>query len=127
MDGADKKLKRRALGNSIEERAAAFLNRAGLRLLRRNFHCRLGEIDLIAEDRQQTLIFIEVRYREGDAYGGAAASVGPGKQRRLRLTAAHFLQRHPRLATRPCRFDVVAVSPGQAGQLHFDWIIDAFH
>lgn len=127
MDGAKKKMQRRALGDSVEERAADFLNQAGLRLLRRNFHCRLGEIDLIAEDRQRNLIFIEVRYREGDAYGGAAASVGPRKQRRLRLTAAHFLQRYPRLSGRACRFDVIAVAPDNNGNLRFDWIIDAFH
>jgi putative endonuclease len=72
-----------------------------------------------------TLAFVEVRLRKPSAFGGGAASVGPAKQRRIALAAQAWLADHPAQSTRPCRFDVVAVTPGQDG-LHCDWIAGAF-
>jgi putative endonuclease len=68
---------------------------------------RGGEVDLILRDRDGTLVFVEVRARADARHGGAAATVGAPKQRRLIFAAQHFLSR---LATLPpCRFDVVTV------------------
>ena len=58
-----------------------------------------------------TLVFVEVRRRASTAYGGAAASIGAIKQRRIVFAARHFLLRWP--APPPCRFDVVAIDAGQ--------------
>jgi putative endonuclease len=66
-----------------------------------------GEIDLIMRDRDGTLVFVEVRQRSQRAQGGAAASVGSSKQRRLVRAAQHYLMRLPALP--PCRFDVLAI------------------
>jgi putative endonuclease len=66
-----------------------------------------------------------VRARAGEHFGGAAASVGFAKQRRLIAAARHFLMTHPREAERPMRFDVVAIS-GPAGQNETRWIRGAF-
>jgi len=81
---------------------------------------RGGEIDLILLDRDGTLVFVEVRARRNAAYGGAAASVGAVKQRRLVLAARHYLQRW-RATPPPCRFDVVAIE-GES----IDWLRAAF-
>jgi putative endonuclease len=114
---------RRARGDALEQAAAAYLTRAGLSVLARNVNCRYGEIDLILRDGE-IVVFAEVRYRASDTFGGAIASVDARKQRKLTAAARWFLQRHPRLAQCPCRFDVLAVSgpPPYA----WNWIRDAF-
>ncbi|MFM8467942.1 MAG: YraN family protein [Oxalobacteraceae bacterium] len=105
-----------ALGKQAEDRALAYLVRQGLRLIVRNYRCRVGEIDLIMQD-VGVLVFVEVRSRSSTRYGGAAASVGPVKQQRLWRTAEHYLMRyrHPPA----CRFDLVAMD-GESLQ----WIRD---
>lgn len=107
------------LGNSAEARAAAHLTKAGLKHLSSNYRCKCGEIDLIMRDGEQ-LVFVEVRYRKSDRYGSAAATVDARKQRRLILTAQHYLQRYR--DTGPCRFDVVGI----CGNGSIDWRRDAF-
>lgn len=98
---------RRWFGTRSERAAARFLKRQGLRLLRRNYRCPLGELDLIALDGT-TLVFIEVRSTGGADALTAAASVDAAKQQRLTRLALHFLQEH-RLLGRPARFDVLTV------------------
>lgn len=116
--------KPRNRGAESETRALNHLRRQGLQPLDRNYRSRRGEIDLIMLDRAregETLVFVEVRYRERDGYGGALESIDIHKQRRLAAAAAAYLQEHPQRAERPCRFDVVA---DEGGELH--WIRDAF-
>jgi putative endonuclease len=84
----------------------------------------LGEIDLVMEDRE-TLVFVEVRYRNTLRFGGPIESVDHRKRKKLRATAQYFLQTHRRLADRPCRFDVVAVVPGE-GESGIQWVPNAF-
>jgi len=109
-----------ARGRRGEELACRHLESRGLRLLERNYRCRAGEIDLVMRDAS-TLVFVEVRFRASDRFGGAAASVGPAKQMRLTAAASHFLQR--KSLNLPCRFDVIAIGAGD----RIDWIQDAFH
>jgi putative endonuclease len=111
-------------GPAAEDAACRWLETQGLRLVTRNYRCRLGEIDLVMRDGD-VLVFVEVRARAGERFGGAAASVGFAKQRRLIAAARHFLMIHPREAERPMRFDVVAIS-GPAGQNETRWIRGAF-
>ena len=92
---------------------------AGLRLVARNWRCRLGEIDLIAEDGE-VLVFAEVRMRRGWGYGGAAESITAAKQARIMAAARLYLSRRPEAQ---CRFDVFLVD-GPAGDVK--WIRDAF-
>ena len=96
-------------GQAAEARALAYLQQQGLQLLERNFSCRCGEIDLIMRE-QQTLVFVEVRQRSSDQFGGAAASVTAVKQARLWRTAEYFLQRYPKPPR--CRFDLIAIEGG---------------
>jgi len=113
-----------APGRAAEDAALRFLESRGCALVARNYRCRLGEIDLVMRDGE-SLVFVEVRARGSDAYGGAAASVGISKQRRLAATARHFLMTHPREAERAARFDVVAIS-GPGGENSPRWIRAAF-
>lgn len=117
----------KTIGDGFEERAAAWLQCRGLRLVQRNFRARTGEIDIIARDDAR-LVFVEVRARARGRYAGAAASVTPRKQRRIIRTAQLFLQLNPQLSHLPCRFDVVAFD--HTGAEHYNaepqWIRGAF-
>jgi putative endonuclease len=107
-------------GEDGEAIAAQFLERRGLRLIERNYRCRYGEIDLIARDGA-TLVFVEVRMRSADRYGGAAGSITAAKRARLLRAARHYLAR-----VRPapaCRFDALLVSGDHAS---IEWLPNAF-
>ena len=119
-DGAD----RAATGAAAESAALAHLRAAGLELLARNVRYPFGEIDLVMREGA-TLAFVEVRYRRGNAFGGAAASVDRGKRRKLARAAQAWLGSHRAHADAPCRFDVVAVRPG-AQAMECEWIRAAF-
>ncbi|QOW21568.1 MULTISPECIES: YraN family protein [Lysobacteraceae] len=115
---------RRGLGSAVEAAARDHLIDAGLRPVAANANYRLGELDLVMLDGD-TLVFIEVRYRRDDRFGGGAASVDFRKQRKLVRAAQLFLQRHPRYADRPCRFDVVEAE-GEPAAPRLNWLRDAF-
>lgn len=104
-------------GQAGEDAALAYLQQQGLLLVMRNFRCKAGEIDLVMA-AANTLVFVEVRQRASSRFGGAGASIGAAKQRRLILTAQFYLQRY-RMPP-PCRFDVVTIDGGQ-----INWITDA--
>ena len=101
----------RQRGAAAEDRALAHLQAAGLRLLERNYRTPGrggGEIDLIVRDPADgTLVFVEVRSRASRAFGGAGASIGSTKQRRIIFAARYYLMRCG--APPPCRFDAVLV------------------
>ncbi len=109
-----------ASGAHAETLAADYLQRRGLRLLQRNYRCRLGEIDLILADGA-VLVFVEVRLRRNAAFGGAAASVTAAKRQRILRAARHYLSGRPEPA---CRFDVVLLDALAADRI--EWIRDAF-
>jgi putative endonuclease len=113
-------------GAVYEQGAVDLLEAAGLRVLERNFRCKLGEIDIICS-RGQQLVFVEVRYRRNPRYASPAASVTAQKQRRLLRTAQWYLQQQGWSNTRPCRFDVVAITPSQSGREdEIQWLQNAF-
>ncbi|AOY92407.1 YraN family protein [Cupriavidus sp. USMAA2-4] len=109
----------RTRGAQAEARALAHLQRHGLVLAARNYRCNGGEIDLVMQEADGGLVFVEVRQRSSRAFGGAAASVTPAKQRRVLLAASHFLAAWP--AVPGCRFDVVAIDGAR-----LEWLQGAF-
>ena len=113
-----------ARGRAAEDAALEFLARGGLRLITRNYRCRLGEIDLVMI-HGPVLVFVEVRQRSRRRHGSPEESIGPRKQARLAAAARHFLATHPGMAERPMRFDVVAISPTHADN-DIRWIRAAF-
>ncbi|OXS15802.1 YraN family protein [Zobellella denitrificans] len=111
----------RARGEQFERRAEQFLLGQGLCLVARNYQCKLGEIDLVMRTGT-TLVFVEVRYRRSNHYGGALASVTATKQQRLRRAALSYLQSQGLNESRQsCRFDLIACDGS-----HIDWIPNAF-
>jgi putative endonuclease len=96
-------------GASAEQSAENCLVRAGLEIVARNYRTRFGEIDLVARDGE-TLVFVEVRMRSSERFGGAAASIDSHKRSRIVSAAHQFLSRLGR--NPPCRFDVVTVDGG---------------
>ena len=117
-------MERRALGDAGESVALRFLQRAGLKLVLRNYRCKAGEIDLVMLDGA-TLAIIEVRYRSSLDFGGAAASVTPRKQRRIVLAARHLLLTRRDLRRYRARFDVVGVMAALPDS-EVEWIKAAF-
>ena len=102
----------KARGDAGEDEALAYLQAQGLRLLQRNYRTPGrggGEIDLIMQSGDGTVVFVEVRQRSRSDHGGAAASIGFQKQRRIIFAAQHYLLRWHRLP--PLRFDVVTIEP----------------
>ena len=107
-------------GSAAEQLAADYLAARGLRVIARNYRVRGGEVDLVCEDGR-TLVFVEVRLRTNDRFGGAGASITAAKRRRLILAARNYLA--GKVET-PCRFDAVLLDRLDAG--HIEWIRDAF-
>ncbi len=113
------------MGDAGEALAARYLEARGLRIVQTHYrvargpHARGGEIDLVARDRDGTLVFVEVRLRADARHGGAAATVSAAKQRRIVYAARCYLQQLP--VHPPCRFDVVAID-GEA----VEWLRGAF-
>jgi len=110
-------------GDHAEDLAVAHLQRAGLRVVERNYRVRGGEIDCIALDGE-ILVFIEVRFRKHAYFGGAAASIDTRKQQRIIHAAQIYLMKHPRQAQRACRFDCVLFDSLNTNAT--EWIKDAF-
>ena len=115
----------KAVGDAGEVRALAHLTRHGLALVQRNYRvaagprARGGEVDLILRDADGTLVFVEVRARASTSHGGAAASIGAAKRRRIVFAATRFLLRYP--SPPPCRFDVVTLEGER-----IEWLRAAF-
>lgn len=112
------------LGQQAEARAHRYLRKQGLLLVTKNYRSPYGEIDLIMR-QQETLVFVEVRYRRSSSFGMAAETVDWRKQKKLRATAEHYLQNNTKSRNRPCRFDVVSLS-GNYKNGTIDWYTDAF-
>jgi putative endonuclease len=114
---------RQSLGKLGEDLACDELRRRGYAILDRRYRTRFGEIDVIARESGD-VVFIEVKARAGDEFGGAAAAVTAVKQRRIAQMATDFLARRA-LLDQPCRFDVVTVD-FVAGRPHVEVYTHAF-
>jgi putative endonuclease len=118
-------------GQHAENACCKYLQQQGLKLLAKNFRGRRGEIDIIMQDNNG-LVFVEVRFRKDNHYGGALASITPQKQKRILATAEQYLQHETKIKNG--RIDVVAMSkkPQNAPSTHpdkeydFEWIKNAF-
>jgi putative endonuclease len=114
---------RQRLGNAGEDAACAHFERSGYRIVARNHRCRRGEVDLIAA-RGELLVFVEVRTRQSDAFGGPEETVNFAKRRKFILAAQDFLARW-RGRERGVRFDVIAVVGPDLRITHYENAFDA--
>jgi len=115
---------RRVFGQEGESAAEQYLRHKGYRIVARNLRSSVGELDLVAEDGQ-VLVFVEVKARRTDAFGGAIHAVHQRKQEKLIQLAAQYLARH-HLKDRPCRFDVVLLQGTDAAASQIEHIQNAF-
>lgn len=122
---------RSSKGRDAEKIACDHLKNNGLKLIEKNFNSRYGEIDIIMQHKN-TLVFVEVRYRKNRDYGGAEASITPGKQSKIRKTALYYMQKKGREFN--SRIDVVAITETNTAThktlnkntLNIEWIQNAF-
>lgn len=114
---------KRATGADYERKAAAFLESKGYEILEFNFHCRMGEIDIVAKDGEY-LVFVEVKYRENARKGHPLEAVSVQKQRTISKCAVYYMTKKG-LSYMPVRFDVVGIlgEEIQLVQNAFDFLI----
>jgi len=108
------------IGKFYENKALVFLMNNGLKLIKKNYYCCFGEIDLIMKDGN-ILVFIEVRYRKSSKYSDPIESIDGSKQKKLLKSAAQYLKRYNLFDKIDCRFDVIGISDNK-----LNWIKDAF-
>lgn len=101
-------MNKRKIGAEQEARAAEYLQQQGYVIRERNYHSRLGEIDIIAVEGEY-LCFVEVKYRSNRNFGSAMEAVDHRKQCRIRSVAQYYLMKNGYNEWTPCRFDVVAI------------------
>jgi putative endonuclease len=118
--GSDRK---RARGHEGEQLAVRHLKRLGYQIVCRNYRCPLGEIDIIARQRN-VLVFVEVKSRTTATFGSPKLAITPAKQHKLSQVAWYYLLEH-NLTETSARFDVVTIS-GMPGSPHFEVIENAF-
>ena len=115
-------------GKDAEDACCDYLKSFGFKLVEKNFNCRLGEIDIIMTDKN-ILVFVEVRFRKNNNFGGGLESITVAKQKKLRKTAELYLQQNNQYKN--SRFDVVSMSTKTQTKpdkqaYSFDWIQNAF-
>jgi putative endonuclease len=115
--------RRQKIGKSGEDAAVRFLKKNGYKILEQNYRTQLGEIDIIARDRQ-TIVFIEVKTRRSLEYGSPKMAITPKKQRNISMTALYYLKINNQ-SHADARFDVVTVLTG-GGQADIDIVKNAF-
>lgn len=91
-----------------------------------NYHCKMGEIDLIMIDGG-TLVFVEVRYRESQDFCNPLETITRSKQRKIIKAASHYLTVKMKTHNIPCRFDAVGVTKDNSDQYRYQWIKSAFY
>jgi putative endonuclease len=116
--------RRKLFGQAGESAAEQYLRRKGYRIVARNLRSPVGELDLVAEDGQ-VLVFVEVKARRTDTFGGAIHAVHERKQKKLIQLAAQYLARH-HIKNRLCRFDVVLLQGTDAAASQIEHIQNAF-
>ncbi len=116
-------MNRKKTGDHAEQLACVFLQQQGLQLVTRNYRCRGGEIDLIMRD-DDSLVFVEVRYRQRTAFGTPAETVSASKQARIIHCANCYLAQQ-RAWNQPARFDVVCIE-GSLQRRCIEWLQNAF-
>jgi putative endonuclease len=114
---------KKELGKRGEELASRFLRKNRYKILERNYVCKMGEIDIIAQEKD-TLVFVEVKTRTSMDFGPPQLAVNPTKQMQLSKVALNFLKEKKREDVK-ARFDVVAIILRPTGE-EIELIRDAF-
>jgi len=116
-------MQKKELGKKGEEKALRFLKKKGYRIIEQNYICKLGEMDIIAKEKD-TLVFVEVKTRTSMVFGPPQLAVTKFKQRQLSKVALNFLK-EKKIEDIKARFDVVAILLPPEGE-EIELIRDAF-
>jgi len=115
----------RILGDYWENVAFKYLKKRKLKNIKRNYSCKVGEIDIIMTDAD-TLVFVEVKYRKNDDWVSPLESVTKSKQRKIIKAAQLFLLQNKKYTHWNCRFDVVSIQ-GDKQNPEIEWVEHAFY
>jgi len=115
---------RKKLGKEGEEAAVKFLVSNGYKIIKKNFRNNLGEIDIIAEDKD-TICFVEVKTRSSDQYDSPFEAVSPKKQVKITRVAVSYLQSIDKMEAK-ARFDVIGIDYEKEGKERISIVKDAF-
>ena len=110
----------RTQGNDFEKLAADYLKNKGMSIIKMNFYCKMGEVDIIAKD-ENYLVFVEVKYRKSTSKGSAAEAVNFNKMRKISRVADFYMYSRHMDGGTSVRFDVIAIEEG-----HLKHIKNAF-
>jgi putative endonuclease len=110
-------------GKRSERLAMKYLKRNGYRIVETNYRSRVGEIDIIAREKE-TLVFVEVKARSSRRFGSPKGAVTPAKQRKISMAALDYLKRTGQTEA-SARFDVVSIDT-TAGQTAIEVVKNAF-
>ncbi len=111
-------------GKRGEQLAVKYLQKKGLTLVGQNIRSPYGEVDALMRDKDEW-VFVEVRYRNSQLYGGGLESVDQRKQQKLIKTAEHYMQTQYKTRFDSCRFDIIELG-GKLDEPDINWIQDAF-
>lgn len=114
----------RQRGQEAERWACDFLLQNGLSLVTTNYAAPCGELDIIAKDKDGSLVFVEVRFRKNATFGQPYETIDRRKQKKLHATALHFLQSKGYGLDYACRFDIVSITHA-GNQPDIQWIKNA--
>ncbi len=114
---------RETLWKRGEHEAVRYLEKYGYRIIKRNYRCKYGEVDIIAEHKR-TIVFVEVKARGSHLFGGPLEAVNPRKRNSILMTSLTFLKEYD-YTDRDVRFDIIGVELKEKG-LSIDHLKDAF-
>jgi putative endonuclease len=117
-------IKDKLFGKAGEEAASRYLKRLGYRILEQNYRTPVGELDIIAMDKD-TLVFVEVKSRRTDSFGSPEDAVGPHKQRQMARAALMYMTTKKKTDLQ-CRFDVVGITASEGREPVLELYKDAF-
>ena len=116
---------RKEVGNKGEKLAAKFLKRKGYKIIQRNYKCKLGEIDIIAE-QDRTIVFVEVKTRRTQEFGPPQYAITAAKKRQISSVALLYI-REKKFVEQSCRFDVIGITfPPESRKPRIEHIQNAF-
>lgn len=111
---------KRAVGTRYEQMACAYIEEDGMQVVETNYRTRIGEIDIIAWDREE-LVFLEVKYRKNRNYGGAESAIPRSKQRTIMQVAKIYMKMHGIRPNSFIRFDAVLIDGDEIVHIKNAW------
>lgn len=108
---------RQEIGKIGEDKACELLLKEGYKIIERNFRCKLGEVDIIAQDKNNDLVFIEVKTRRSFRYGIPCEAINKTKKIHIYKVAKFYILKN-KISNKNIRFDAIEIKLGKDGFIH---------